>query len=71
MEYSYMKARQGDVFERHYGNRSKRYVVIDYTPSVVRSVALDCMKIWQNKVSLKNFSYEELNGDDYELLDIR
>ena len=71
MEYDFMKARKGDVFERWHDNKIKRYVIIDYTEKVVRAVCLDVVKIHNNHVSLKNFSYAELNNNDYVLGNIR
>lgn len=76
MEYSYMKARKGDVFERRFRVRherqmSKRYVVVDYTASGVIAVCLDKPKIWRGKVRVKIFPYDELNQENFGLLDIR
>lgn len=76
MEYDFMKARQGDVFEtkiqvqRNYCV-SKRYVVIDYTGNDVIAVCLGKPKLWRGKVRTKSFSYDEFNKNNFELLNIR
>lgn len=76
MEYDFMKARQGDVFEAKIQVQrdsfvTKRYVVIDYTGNHVITVCLGKPKIWRGQVRTKSFSYDELNKDNFELLYIR
>lgn len=76
MDYTFMKARKGDVFEEKIQVRRdycvyKRYVVVDYTGVNVITVCIDNPKIWRGKIRTKTFTYEELSKKNYVLLDIR
>lgn len=66
MEYDFMKARQGDVFECY----GERYSVINYDKRNAFAVRLGCSFL-RRKIGIRVFPYEELQKEKYELINIR